>query len=413
MNIDSILTEWCYRLPKGYPTSSRDYEILYDVILETTNCTPDRAREIVERAKGEIKQIVNESLETNSIENQFVAKAIQESGKIDEFKQFLKSLPTEADLLTLKFLNKLSYEEALEFANLLYSEDTISERLLNSIDFRIGVPGQLFNLHKPGLGKGEILLAALIRNSSIQGGGTSYDLTVSGRNYEIKNYSNPKKKNSSIRLGTKGTVTRFNFWDEITFTFKLLSQLRGTLENPKFDLTKLLDQNLLDAISYLDERRDFILAGNLNLTDKRYLDQFYREAHELKSEIRGYTNVILRGPNAIPIEMSIHPISTPDGDSFIIRPLKDESTDLTYINTELRRLKYVRNPLELDQDMQNAVESIIKDVTFIIFRANRVNVTQDLRYVVVDSGKIRIIEKEIIPDDIITSDTDDDDDEED
>jgi hypothetical protein len=40
------------------------------------------------------------------------------------------------------------------------------------------------------------------------------------------------------------------------------------------------------------------------------------------------------------------------------------------------------------------------DVTYIVFRPNRINVTQDLRYAATDAGKIRIVEKTIIPDDI-------------
>jgi hypothetical protein len=127
---------------------------------------------------------------------------------------------------------------------------------------------------------------------------------------------------------------------------------------------------------------------------------FYQEANKLSSEIKGYTNVILRGPNAVPIEMSIEPIDDASGEAFVIRPIRDESQNLTYVNAELRRLKYVRNPLELERDMASAVEAIINDVTYIVFRPNRINVTQDLRYAATDAGKIRIVEKTIIPDDI-------------
>jgi hypothetical protein len=97
--------------------------------------------------------------------------------------------------------------------------------------------------------------------------------------------------------------------------------------------------------------------------------------------------------------MSIEPIEDASGEAFVIRPVRNESQNLTYVNTELRRLKYVRNPLELDQDMDAAVQAIVADVTFIVFRPNRINVTQDLRYVVTDSGKVRIIEKTVTPDD--------------
>jgi len=399
MNIDLILTEWCFRLPKGYPTSAKDYEVLYNVLIDTAKVTPEYARQIVEQAKGNVKDLIKESLDIGSIENQFLSKAIQEASKENELAKFLSLLPIEAEMPTLKLLNSLSYEDSKQFASLLYSESDVSEQMLNTINFKSGLTGRLFEIRPPGLGKGEVLLAALIRDSFIQGGNVSYDLNVNGGKYEVKDYSNPKKPNASIRLGTKGTVTRFRFWNEITSTFQRLSQLRG-IDSPKFDLDKLLPEPLLEAIRYLDSRRDVILAGNLGMKDKKYLDMFYQEANKLSSEIKGYTNVILRGPNAVPIEMSIEPLDDASGDAFVIRPIRDESQNLTYVNAELRRLKYVRNPLELERDMATAVEAIINDVTYIVFRPNRINVTQDLRYAATDAGKIRIVEKTIIPDDI-------------
>ena len=396
MNIDSILTEWSYRLPNGYPTRAQDYEVLYDVLIETAKITPTEARQIVERAKGTVINSINEAIKIDSIENQFLLKAVSDVNKVEDLTKFLSLLPLEAEMVTLQFLNNLSNEQSQQFANLLYSETEVSEELLNSFNFKSGIYGEIFQLHKPGLGKGEILLATLVRDSYIQGGTVSYDLNVNGKKYEVKDYSNPDKPNASIRIGTKGTVTRFRFWDEIATTFQRLSQLRG-IDTPKFDLDKLLPEPLLNAIYYLERRRDVILAGNLGIKDKTYLEQFYQEANKMGSEIKGYTNVILRGPNAIPIEMSIEPISDANGDSFVIRPIRDESQNLTYVNTELRRLKYVRNPLDLNKDMQEAVATIINDVTFIIFRRDRTNVTQDVRYAATDAGKIRIIEKDITP----------------
>jgi hypothetical protein len=398
MTIDSILTEWSYRLPTGYPTRAQDYEVLYDVLLETAKITPAEARRIVEHAKGTVINSINESLKIDSIENQFLLKAISDVNKVEDFIKFLSLLPLEAEMVTLQFLNNLSIEQSKRFANLLYSENEITEQLLNSFNFKSDIYGELFQLHKPGFGKGEILLTTIVRGSYIQGGTVSYDLNVNGKKYEVKDYSNPDKPNASIRLGTKGTVTRFRFWDEITTTFQRLAQLRG-IDTPKFDLDKILPESLLIPIRYLESRREVILAGNLGIKDKQYLDQFYQEANKLESKIKGYTNIILRGPNAIPVEMSIEPIDDASGDSFIVRPIRGEegSQNLTYVNTELRRLKYVRNPLDLNKDMQEAVTTIVNDVTFIIFRRDRINVTQDVRYAATDAGKIRIIEKDITP----------------
>ena len=52
----------------------------------------------------------------------------------------------------------------------------------------------------------------------------------------------------------------------------------------------------------------------------------------------------------------------------------------------------------MDVDLQEAVDQIIGEgLQFIVFRKDRVNVTRDFRYVVIDAGRIRIIEKDVIP----------------
>ena len=397
MTIQSILTEWTYRLESGYPKHEQDYEVLRDVLLEMTELSDTGIDQIVRAAKGLSPTIVTEEIDIDSIDNQVLLDQIAEVGKTAEFKTFLKLLPTEANNLTIKYLNNISQESANQFASLLYSQQALSEESLNKINYKSGINFELFNLDDKGLGKGEILLASLFRGSQIQGGTTSYDLVLAGQQYEIKDYT--KRANASIRLGTKGSVTRFKFWDEITATLKRISQLQG-IDSPKFNFNEYFNTEFLNAIDYLNGRRSFIMAGNLNLQDKRYLEQFYSEAHKLNSDIEGYTNVILRGPNATPIEMSIEPLKK-TGEKLVLTPIPDNSQDITYINTELRRLRYVRNPELLDSDLQAAVDEIVgNDLLFIVFRNNRVNVTNDFRYYVIDAGRVRIVEKSILPEQI-------------
>ena len=394
MTIQSILTEWTYRLPTGYPTNSEDYDVLREVLDEMTDLSSAKKENVILAAQGLPANMVTEEIDIDSIDNQDLLDQIRQSGKTNEFTEFLRLLPTEANDITLNYLNRLSAEKAGELANILYSKQSITEESLNQIDYQTGIISELFTLDTGGLGKGEILLAVLFRSAQIQGGTKSYDLVSNGQQYEIKDYT--KRANASIRLGTSASVTRFKFWDEITTTLKRISQLQG-IESPKFNFTKYFNTEFLKAIDYLNDRRSFILAGNLNLQDKRILEQFYLEAHKLNSEIQGYTNLILRGPNAVPIEMSIEPIQNAS-DKIVITPIQDNSEDITYINTELRRIKYVRNPELLDVDLQNAVDEIIgSNLLFIVFRNTRVNVTTDFRYYVIDAGRIRIVEKSILP----------------
>jgi hypothetical protein len=397
MNINSLITEWTYRLTKGYPDSESDYQELDRVLTEMTDLSETQRMAIIRKAKGLPTTIVAEAIDVDSIDNQVLLDQISEVGKTAEFKTFLKLLPTEANDVTIRYLNNISEEFANQFASLLYSQQEMSEEALNKINYKSGINFELFNLDDKGLGKGEILLAALFGGSQIQGGTTSYDLIFGGQQYEIKDYT--KRANASIRLGTKGSVTRFKFWDEITNTLKRISQLQG-IDSPKFNFNEYFEQPFLDSINYLNDRRSFIMAGNLNLQDKRNLEQFYLSANKLNSDIEGYTNVILRGPNATPIEMSIEPLKK-TGDKLILTPIPDNTQNITYINTELRRLKYVRNPQLLDTDIQTSVDEIVgTDLVFIVFRKNRVNVTTDFRYAYTSVGRVHIVEKSILPEQI-------------
>jgi len=396
--IESILTEWRFRLESGYPKTDADYEVLRDVLTEMTDLPAAQQDYIINRAKGqhdtlEYNTPIVEEVAIDSIENQSLINIAEQAGKLNSLIQFLKLLPTEANTIVLKFLNSLNVNQCTEFINLLYSHTQITEDLLNTLNLYSGFPGQIFNLAPIGMGKGEILLSVLFSDAQSQGAGKSYDLVVNTQKYEVKDYT--QKSNASIRLGTKSVVTQFDFWDEIITTLSRLSKLRGTLENPKFDFRKYFNANLLNTIDYLDKRRGDILSGKLNLTDKKYLQQFYINAAKINNNIDGYTNVILRGPNAIPIELSIKPIEAP-GDTFMVTTVRDGSHDITYINAELRRLKYVRNPSLFDVDLQAAVDYIVgNDLQFIVFRKNRINVTSDFMYHSIDTGRIRIIEKSI------------------
>ena len=109
MTIDSIITEWTYRLPKGYPTTDSDYDILRNVLSEMTDLSDDDQDKIVNQAKG-LEPILTESLKLDSIQNESLITAVQEVNKIDELTKFLSLLPVETEMVTLNFLNDLSYE---------------------------------------------------------------------------------------------------------------------------------------------------------------------------------------------------------------------------------------------------------------------------------------------------------------
>lgn len=395
--IDSILTEWRFRLESGYPKTKADYAVLRDVILEMTDLTESAADQIVRQAQGitEAEYVMQEEVDVQSIENEELINYLQSVGKLDAFTRILKSIPTALNSPVIDYFNTLPVDRFTIFAKLIYSKDTITEASLNTINYKSGFLRELFNIESDGIGKGEFLLACLYPNTVIQGKETPYDLVQNEQRYEIKNYST-LALSKPIRVGTSAVVTNFEFWDELTMTLKRITQLQG-IKTPKFDFRKYFDDTFMEIIDYLLSRKNYILAGNLNNTDKLYFERFYREANQLNSDIEGYTNIILRGPNATPLELSIEPIKKTDDGNLIIKPIEDDSQTITYINTELRRLKYVRDPLEFENDLQSAVDQIAKDknILYIIFRKDRIRLTNDFRYSRIEQGAIRIIEKSI------------------
>lgn len=58
MNIDSIITEWTYRLEKGYPDCPEDYIELRNVLREQTDLPIEEQDAIVRRAMG-LEEVVN------------------------------------------------------------------------------------------------------------------------------------------------------------------------------------------------------------------------------------------------------------------------------------------------------------------------------------------------------------------
>jgi len=396
MNIDSIITEWTYRLEKGYPDCPEDYIELRNVLREQTDLPIEQQDAIVRRAMGlEEQDLIQEIVDLETIENEKLIEYLTSINKIQSFELVLKSLPTSLDNNVIEFFNNLPESEFDKFGRLLYSLDQINEKSLNQIDYKSGFNNVLFNLISSGIGKGEFLLSCIFKNTAIQGKETPYDLVQAGIQYEVKDYSNPKFANSKpIRVGKSAVVTNFEFWDELTMTLKRISQLQG-IKSPKYDFSKYFDKKFIKIIDHLQSRKNYILTGNLNNKDKLYFEQFYKEANALNSDIQGYTNVILRGPNAAPIEMSVEPITKTSDGTILIKPIQDDSQTITYINTELRRLKYVRDPMEFNNDLQKAVDEIVGNIQYIVFRRDYIRLTSDFRYSRIEQGAVRIVEKSI------------------
>jgi len=83
--INSILVEWRYRLPHGYPKTVDDFAILKDVILEMTDIDLSEAEQIVRRAMVGVisEQTTNQNTPDQKVSN---SRAFLD---VDEFESFI------------------------------------------------------------------------------------------------------------------------------------------------------------------------------------------------------------------------------------------------------------------------------------------------------------------------------------
>lgn len=178
MNIDSILTEWCYRLPNGYPTKSKDYEVLYHVILEMTDATPMIARKIVNKAHG-----LNEA-----------------AGDADPLD--FTRLGVSQDLIDQiqDRYNNLSPAEQTNF-NGNYRKHTVDSFIAGGYKSFV----KFFNILPIGnagasMGRGEIQILLAV-NDSKTGGTSTHDIVMDGGEWEVKEVGKLAKLTTKGLLG--------------------------------------------------------------------------------------------------------------------------------------------------------------------------------------------------------------------
>lgn len=368
-----------------------DIRVRFQNGMELNGINEAKAKKSSESLQGEIEN--PGSLHGNMVLiNQLITK-----NKLEDYKRFASVYPNgQATTVLINFLAGLNEKDSIELANSLYSLKSPKELKVSMYQNKSSLYGRLFDcIPSRGLGRGEPLIAWLIRDSSIQGGTESFDVLVGKDKYEVKDYSG--QGNSSILAGVKSKVTNFEFWRELVDTLRRLDKLTGFSEgSPKFDINLYFEPQLVNIVNNLLSRQSVILSGECNLNDLKLFREFYDGASKIENNIEGYTNIILRGPNAKPVELSIDPLqaeSLKDGKVTFKVAEKDQTA--TYILSELKRLKYVRNPKDLDIDMQKSVDQIISGLTYIVFRKGAINITTDFVPTSISISSLKFVERSI------------------
>ena len=308
-------------------------------------------------------------------ENDRLELELEAANKTTSYNRFIQNIPNgKVSDSFFRYLSTLTPSETRELVHLLASVEDIRDL---SADLLYGDPmsviGRLFKVSSRGTGNGELAIAWLVNGAKIQGGSESYDVSFLDGKYEIKDWSTQPAK-SSILTGVKSKVINFEFWYEVIDTLRRLDKLTGrTSGQAKFQLDRYFDAEFVELANKLLDFQGNILSGEVGKKKIKLLKDFYQKASELQSETQGYSNLILRGLDEVPIELSIEPISVEHvhSETFQVRKMHGDQSRI-YILTELRRLKYVRDPKAFEQDMQAAVDHVTKGITYIVFRRGQI-----------------------------------------
>jgi hypothetical protein len=330
--------------------------------------------------------------------------------KTKQLEDFVNNLPTSAKPNGQELLKKLDEKKEWreEFISKLWTMDMSqleSKGIASSEYSKSGSVGEyIFELVPKGMGMGEIFLSWLISGSAANGGGGSFDLTVGGAKYEVKDYRGESvgkqyPENKPIRVGIGGSPGNFAFWDQIKKTIDLVKNLQSDIETqePKRPLKDMFDnQDFIDSLTYIESRLTAIPEGKFGRNDYKNFKLFYESISKVKYVSNVYTAVELRGADVKPVEVSINPVSPEDvkKGTFSITISNSPDADADYVLTNLRRIKYARKPEDFDIDLKDAAVKIASHARFIIFRPSGVKMppAKDWNFYSVDSGKIKILE---------------------
>ena len=325
MNIDSILTEWRYRLPAGYPKTAEDFGILQDVILEMTDIDLSEAEYIVRRAMGLNEEPDDAEPDTNETIPGFSNGA--------EFEEFIKtnySVPEQ----TISGLHVL-YEQ-------IRDDDDVIQLILSDAS---ELPIQKGSIRIQG--KFERLYDAIEMNIKVKNGHASelwFSIVFKGivkgavKNIPSMGIENDLKSDVVTRDGTRFSLKAYN---DITFDFGML---------PK------------DAILYL---RSFISLAQL-ITGKK-----------LETSSLGITDInknILQFLNEERVQEEIKELLQMDSPFTAIKNLQHEIRNIMY-NIDIESADYLESVtrrfcVTIDKFIENHVSENI-DYWALIIVANK------------------------------------------
>ena len=192
----------------------------------------------------------------------------------NNINNFLNNIPKS---LRGKTLDVLHDSEMHNVNDYIYCEEDINN--LDLYDSSIFSEGEflnkLFIIREDGIGKGEVLISYLFKNSSINGQSESFDIVLGNNEHvEVKSINATR----SFRFGTKAGIVNYKFYREILYNRKMLKNYIEKIGIDKFK--KSVNKNLYDlSIRLIDDLSVAINSGELSPSKLELINLWYVLAH--------------------------------------------------------------------------------------------------------------------------------------
>jgi hypothetical protein len=240
MIVQKILTEWTYRLPKGYPVEVRDYDVLREILDEMTDLPVAKKESIVRQAKGIREDGDNVDAGTSEVNDEI---AVNIESKLAELQ-----LPGNITQQILTIYSQLSIEERAEFDKnfRIHSIETfLSGGYKPFIKFY-----NIINTEKStgDMGFGEIQVLLAVKNS-MPGGTAQHDIIMPDGEWEVKQIGTSKSVNQlTFRPAKAGMPQQGDLLTQLREFYRDVVIPFASMGDPLRELQQLVDENSRDNL---------------------------------------------------------------------------------------------------------------------------------------------------------------------
>ena len=400
MNINSLITEWTYRLPKGYPDSESDYQELDRVLTEMTDLSETERMAIIRKAKGLSEQ--DEESNILDVESVLTSKLKLPAPVVDQIMAVYNSLNNDDRVLFDNNFRKHSIDSFVAEGWKAFKEF-----------FLVNVGGA-----RGGMGNGEISILLGVKES-MPGGTAQHDIVMPAGEWEVKELKSGKFDPAKAGLSSKYSLTNKikDFYKDIVVPVSQIGDPYQSLKhlvNPESaeDLKKLIrifetrfesviDPDKLASFEWKKSAMHNWYEGFKELHDVFYktnLDTTVKDTRLTVNADGKQKSYWISDEDVEEIELSAGEDTA--ADVFVGDPVDDVNSNIVIWFKRVERHEFIKNPQNFLFDLNTIKNTFFNSILGLIWYNYRnpqphIGLAEDFAIDVASQGRYRFVQKNI------------------